>query len=232
MKIKDIYDLDYVMNDDNLTIFNYLSDEEDYPLLADFINSGNLMTLNIDYYASHSSDKFLSPLITKLMKKWQEQDYRDLISEQVAKIVYNRYGEKWKKIYDALMTKYNPLENYSMTEERTPDLTFEDTETQKSNIETERETSAENKYKGFNSSSPVTINKTDGTENVVTSGSKLDNEVSKTTTHTGTETLTRSGNIGVTISQQMLQSEFEVRKYDFYNMIYNDIDSVLCLSVY
>ena len=76
------------------------------------------------------------------------------------------------------------------------------------------------------------VNKTDGDEDVETSGAKLDNEITKSTTHTGTETLTRSGNIGVTTSQQMLESEFKVRQYDFYKMIYNDIDSVLCLSIY
>ena len=130
------------------------------------------------------------------------------------------------------MTEYNPLENYSMTEERTPDLTIEDTETQKSEITTNRETSAHNKYKGFNTDDPVLLNQTDGTDDVTTSGGSEDNETHKTTTHTGTETLTRSGNIGVTTSQQMLESEFKVRQYDFYQMIYNDIDSVLCLSVY
>ena len=136
------------------------------------------------------------------------------------------------KIYNALMTEYNPLENYSMEEERTPDLSFEETQNEKSDIKTERETHATNSYKGFNASDPVVVNKTDGNEDVETSGAKLDNEVSKTTTHTGSETLTRSGNIGVTTSQQMLESEFKVRQYDFYKMIYNDIDSVLCLSVY
>ena len=63
-------------------------------------------------------------------------------------------------------------------------------------------------------------------------GLKANNEVSKTTTNTGTESLTRSGNIGVTTSQQMLESEFKVRQYNFYEMIYKDIDSVLYLSTY
>ena len=154
------------------------------------------------------------------------------ISSIVATLCANRFGDKWKKIYDALMTEYNPLENYSMEEERTPDLTEEETQNEKSDVKTERETHATNSYKGFNASDPVVVNKTDGTEDVETSGAKLDNEITKSTTHTGTETLTRSGNIGVTTSQQMLESEFKVRQYDFYKMMYNDIDSILCLSVY
>ena len=61
---------------------------------------------------------------------------------------------------------------------------------------------------------------------------KLANETSRTSTHTGTEKLQRAGNIGVTTSQQMLESEFKVRQYDFYKELYNDIDSVMCLMIY
>lgn len=44
--------------------------------------------------------------------------------------------------------------------------------------------------------------------------------------------LTRSGNIGVTTSQQMLQSEIELRKWLFYQSVFNDIDNILTLSIY
>lgn len=234
MKMNEIYDLDYISSPDSATLFNILaSDTETYALVSGFIKSGNKETLNLDYYLGHSADKYISPLHEKLIDGVDKEtsDWVDVMVK-LAKIVYNRFGNKWKHIYDALVTEYNPLENYSMEEERTPDLTFEDTETQNSEITTERETSAENKYKGFNAVEPVLVNKTDGEESTTTSGASADNEVHKTTTHTGTETLTRSGNIGVTTSQQMLQSEFEVRQYDFYKMMYNDIDSLLCLSIY
>lgn len=226
MKVNDLYPIDSVLAINPSLIFNELVLKED---LNNFINSNNVNTLNQDYYLSHSGDKFISPFVEKL---YDDGKSATEINSFVASIVYNRFGVKWKKIYDALMTEYNPLENYSMEEERTPDLSFEETQNEKSDIKTERETSATNSYKGFNANDPVVINKTDGNENVETSGAKLDNEVSKTTTHTGSETLTRSGNIGVTTSQQMLESEIKVRQYDFYKMIYNDIDSVLCLSVY
>ena len=216
------------------TIFDALSEIDDeqqpvYPLVNDFINSDNTQQLNFEFFIGHSADKYISPLIERIYEL--DTDIAS-ISEYLADIVYNRFGVKWKKIYDALMTQYNPLENYSMEEERTPDLSFEDTENVNTDITTERETSAENKYKGFNADAPVTINKTDGEETNTTSGAKATNETHKVSTHTGTETLTRAGNIGVTTSQQMLESEFKVRQYDFYKMIYNDIDSVLCLSVY
>ena len=232
-KLSDYYPIQNIYDGNIDTIFKVLStivsEQPVYPLVKDFINLTNQENLDIDYYIGHSADKYVSPLFEKL---YGADDDLASITEYIADICYRRFGEKWKHIYDALMTEYNPLENYSMEEVRTPDLEVGETENEKSDIKTSRETSATNSYKGFNADDPVTINKTDGQEDVETSGAKLDNEKTKTTTHTGTETLTRAGNIGVTTSQQMLESEFKVRQYDFYKMIYNDIDSVLCLSIY
>lgn len=231
-KIDEIYPLDYIIDDENATIFGVLADAETYPLVKDFITSNNYHLLDSDYYVGHSADKYISPLHQKFLDRISEEVSKNDIVETLTKLIYNRFGEKWNKIYSALMTEYNPLENYSMEEVRTPDLTFEDTENVNTDITTERETHAENQYKGFNTDDPVTINKTDGDETTTTTGASANNETSKTSTHTGTETLTRAGNIGVTTSQQMLESEFKVRQYDFYEMIYNDIDSILCLSIY
>lgn len=44
--------------------------------------------------------------------------------------------------------------------------------------------------------------------------------------------LSRSGNIGVTTSQQMISSELELRRNIILNDIFNDIDKVLCLKIY
>lgn len=51
--------------------------------------------------------------------------------------------------------------------------------------------------------------------------------------HTGWETLERSGNIGVTTSQQMLESEIKLRaSYNMITIIYDDIDKVLTSPIY
>ena len=234
MKISDVFTPELIFSDDITTLFEELSKVESenpvYPKVSEFINTDNYLTLNEDYFVNHSADKFVSPFFKKLYNAFGSDP--DTFAEKVAQVIYNRFGEKWKRIYDAIMTIYNPLENYSMEEVRTPDLSISETENEKTDINVDRETHATNSYKGFNANDPVVVNKTDGDEDVTTSGAKLDNEKSKSTSHTGTETLTRAGNIGVTTSQQMLESEFKVRQYDFYKMVYNDIDSVLCLSVY
>lgn len=225
IKINEIFTTDDVLTATNL-IFNQLVLKED---LNDFINSNNVDTLNQDYYLSHSGDKYISPFVERLFNAGKTASE---ISSYVATICYNRFGEKWKKIYDALMTEYNPLENYSMEETRTPNLTDSDTENVGTSISSNRTTNANSKYKGFNADAPVTITTTDGGENSSTTGTKLANETSRTSTHTGTETLTRAGNIGVTTSQMMLDSELKLRQYDFYKQIFEDIDSVMCLMIY
>lgn len=110
---------------------------------------------------------------------------------------------------------------------------------------------------GFNSVNPSPSSENDANTEVVVEGDKNDNyktitrsgnnteseshnstdTVSDTghdvETETGTRGLTRHGNIGVTTSQQMLESEIELRnKNNFYKMVLNDVSSILCLSVY
>ena len=54
-----------------------------------------------------------------------------------------------------------------------------------------------------------------------------------TDTNTRNYTLTRTGNIGVTTSQQMIQSERELWLWDyFYNVVFPDIDRILTLPIY
>ena len=225
LKISDLYPINTILTSSQL-IFNSLMSNTD---LNDFINSNNVSLLNQEFYLSHSNDKYISPFVEKLYDNGKTPVE---ISSLVAQICYNKFGVKWKKIYSALMTQYNPLENYSMEETRTPDLTDEDTENVGTDISVDRTTNAKNKYKGFNADSPVIINETDGSEDSTTTGVKANNETSRTSTHTGTEKLERAGNIGVTTSQQMLESEFKVRQYDFYKEMYNDIDTILCLQIY
>lgn len=47
-----------------------------------------------------------------------------------------------------------------------------------------------------------------------------------------TRTLKRHGNIGVTTSQQMIESELELRKKQFFEIVFRDIDTYLTLNIY
>ena len=61
---------------------------------------------------------------------------------------------------------------------------------------------------------------------------KTDHKGKQTTEHQGTETTDTTGNIGVTTSQQMLESEIALWKWNFLESIFNNLDSVLTLAIY
>lgn len=128
------------------------------------------------------------------------------------------------------------------------------TETNTPNL-TERVTpnvtnSNSNSVYGFNSSSPVPSDSSTGSQtgqttttntgtNTMThnvsdkdTGTVTDKDTGKDT-NTRNYTLTRSGNIGVTTSQQMIQSSRDLYMWNiFYTVIFPDIDKVISLPIY
>ena len=168
-------------------------------------------------YLEYSSDKRISAYMERMLKLQEDGIIADALSE-IAKNIIQRFEDKWNRLYTALIVStYSPIENYNMEEKETPDLTR--TKNVKTSVKTD------NGIYGFNSATP-----TPQTESVV-SGEKLDNE--ETEKHSGNKTLTRHGNIGVTTNQQMLNQEIELRnRSNFYNILFDDVDSILCLLVY
>ena len=185
---------------------------------------------------------------------------------------------EWEKMYLAIQTEYNPLENYDRVEDTTETLTKEGTEeTAKTGSESNEKTGTEsvekqgseidtpagtetvtvnNNFNGFNSSQSVPVS--DSTE--TTSFTNRNNTRSfnqrkdvqsfqnrkdtlsftdrKDTLSFDERTDTRTidghihGNIGVTTSQQMLESELQLRTYDLATVIYKDIADHFLLSIY
>lgn len=291
--------------------------------------------MGITYVLRHSGQKTTSSLV---------DEYTDINGHltgdgiiQIASIINAMFKPQWDKMYEALTTEYNPLENYRMVENEESDdvLTYGEREktfshgeqsesllhgTQQNSFEyggqentsvhgSQRETFAEGNQSttfqhgaqtsstqygqevdnhektvsGFNSNSyqpaekttdtmgqhtdtksdssytdsEAKTNRTDITNrdqytDTDTVGQHSDSETRQSYTdtnskqaYTDTETdafasdsknnvreLTRSGNIGVTTSQQMLESELNIRSYRFFEHIFSDIDSMLTLSVY
>ena len=277
MKMNDLYPFDYMMgHTDGLFLFLASYDSTlANPILTGIVDYNNASSLDFDYIGGFSNDKYLSPLVRKSIKyccenndisyeqfldgTLSDSDRHHLISSlfdavngdtKLIVTIHQRFASKWKHIWDALNTTYNPLENYSMLEERTPDITKERTLdttdertpniTKTTNGTGTTSTDSQTGIFGFNSASSNPSETIDGNQtDTITDRTETETGTDTSTqsgtitdTETGTETLERSGNIGVTTSQQMLQSEFEVRKYDFYKEIYKDIDSILCLKIY
>lgn len=155
---------------------------------------------------------------------------------------------------DETVTEYGRshtrTDNLSHTETRTDNLmrTIDNQEVTTPNLTS----TSQQATRGFNSNSDVNTDKetatntgtnrvdTDGTEhNTGTQGTTGSNTGTQTDADTGSDTstrnytLTRSGNIGVTTSQQMLQSERELWMWSyFYDVVFPDVDDVLTIPVY
>lgn len=194
-----------------------------------WLTSDVALYLDKDYYLVHSGQKKINRSFERFMKLKEDGLIADDLLE-IVKIVAYKYALKWNKLYDAITTDYKPLDNYNMEEKETPDITK--TKTVNSNIETKTtDDIVDNDTYGFNSSSPVPSGKQTRNGTVTVSGDADDNV--ETDTESGTRTLERSGNIGVTTSQQMLQSEIDLRNnYNFTNQLMDDMDSEICLLVY
>lgn len=184
-----------------------------------------------EYLGNRSGLKSPSPLMETFAEAYPEGSTQR--TQIVAMSLYQRFGDKWMRLWDALQLDYNVIENYSMTETES----HEDDESRERAINTDISVtgtgdSGADVY-GFNSSTPVPQAATSGTTSQRTRGSGEDNTETETAGRSGSRSLTRSGNIGVTTSQQMIESEFMLRKKnDFYRIVYEDTDSVLTIPVY
>ena len=110
--------------------------------------------LDIDYYVSHSGEKYASRFYNEML------DHNKTIGD-IASVVFNRFKDKWEKSYDALMMEYNPINNYDMTEKETV------------NSKITSSTDVNNETYGFGNSNPAPTD--NGKSETVTEGSKDDN---------------------------------------------------------
>lgn len=217
--------------DRTLSIFNAIHSLQSNPF--EWLTQAVADELDIEYYMNHSGDKSISPMFEKLLGI--EGQTGATVVTQIAKIIVNRFKDKWDKLYSAFIdSDYAPLDNYSMEEVETPNITRDSTTKQKTKIETETEDdTSESKTYGFNSANAVPNAENVRNGKTTVSGDANDNETVTQDKETGTRTLTRHGNIGVTTSQQMLQSEINLRSnYNFIHMLYDDVDSVITLPIY
>lgn len=164
--------------------------------------------MNVDYYLSMSGDKKVSRTYERMYDAMLED--KALVLSELSKIIVLKFSDKWDKLHKAYIeSTYNPIENYSMTEKENVGTKIENTQ------------NASTSLYAFNSDDASPVNT--GTQNGTSTGNKEDNE----------RELTRSGNIGVTTSQQMMESEFNLRnKRNFYNEMMKDVDSIYATKIF
>lgn len=164
----------------------------------------------------------------------------------------NKYQINWKKLYDTTVLEYNPIENY----DRVEDWTDTDDETTTSARDNTRNTN--NTVKSTSTNEIMnSVNVTDQNTafnagladhaKQITDGDTTENGTI-TNTETGKDTENESvnggrsgkhtrtgrahGNIGVTTSQQMIQSERDLVVFNLYDVIAESFIENFCLMVY
>ena len=164
----------------------------------------------------------------------------------------NKYQINWKKLYDTTVLEYNPIENY----DRMEDWTDTDDETSTSARDNTRNTTNSVKSTGTNkvvNSVNVTDQNTAFNAGLADHAKQItDGDTTENGTITNTETgkdtenenvnggrtgrHTRNGrahgNIGVTTSQQMIQSERDLVVFNLYDVIAESFIENFCLMVY
>lgn len=180
---------------------------------------GNILMNGGEFEVAYADPYFMQNLIGVWSNKW------------------NRTFTKW---IDALSIEYNPLENYDRTEEWEDDTKNTLNNTRTHNNQDKRTLNTENKR---------TLNTTNTTTEEVSAYDSSNYQPSKkvTSSDTGTDTMNNTGtdtvdysgtikddggatgnakhkgrihgNIGVTTSQQMLQSELDIAQWNLYEHI-------------
>ena len=214
-------------------IFSYLNALE-VPWKSDI--SGN--QLDIIYHGSRSGHKIIGSLIENYLENNTVSDDNKIT---IAQAIFSIYIKNWNALYKTLSLEYNPIENYSMTETENVQDTHRGTlESDGSDTNTNTENTivndtSNNQLWGFNSTDSVNSDKKigDTTRNIDGSmNATHKNTDTETKDITSDRTLKRSGNIGVTTSQQMIESERQLWLWNFFESVFSDIDEILVLKIY
>lgn len=132
----------------------------------------------------------------------------------------------WKAIYNTLLYKYNPIWNKDGTIKEEHDLTIKDNYTV-TNLKTEHDGNVAQEVTGYdtNTYSP-------NTRQVVDTADTQNGATENIHTDKGTITRTEGGNIGVTMTQEMIRQQREVVEFNLYDYIMHDFKAQFCVAVW
>lgn len=155
----------------------------------------------------------------------------------------------WEKLYATTKLEYNPIHNYDRTEEWAEEETGNRNGSRTQSQESSGESSGTVKNSGvdtvksdvsaFNETSytPKELQTTTlGTENTSSGTAKQTTDITDDTEENSSRNNTRTGrtfgNIGVTTTQQMIEAERDVVKFNIVDYIVEDFKRRFCLLIY
>ena len=216
--------------------FNYLSTLTESFIPSDYATKEYLKEYydNAMIYDMQTQQNFSSLLLLN-------DDFTITKKLIMSSVIANDY--KWKKLYETTVLTYNPIWNVDGTETRTTEYgEHVTTQNNGERIETmvngERQNTSNQKLSSYPFDT-ATKTATEETDESVINGASTDTRtnnavVDSTTsnTHTDKETVTRSGNIGVTSTQKLINEERQVAMFQFINTILLDIVTDITVPVW
>ena len=132
----------------------------------------------------------------------------------------------WKAIYNTLLNKYNPIWNKDGKIVEDHDLTITDKYTV-TNLKTAHGGKVENEVTGYdtNTYSP-------NTRQVLDTNDTQNGKTENVHTDKGKITRTEGGNIGVTMTQEMIRQQRDVVEFNLYDYILQDFKQQFCVMVW
>lgn len=170
--------------------------------------------MDVEYIDSISGDMRPLRAVKRVYHRLGESEV--LTIPVIAARLYDHYGTAIARQHAVIEIEYAPAENYNMTE--SVNEMFGQGSSGSATVNTDA-----NRY-GFNTTTAGGV-PTEHTTGSTTTSNRVDSGRDVTTT--------RSGNIGVTTSQQMIQSEIDLwRNYDLIEFMFDKLDNILILEVF
>lgn len=201
--------------------------------IKEYVNITNKPFINknsLDFIPNFlTTEEFQTILTDTITMKYSNLKLRVTSSETIKSIcnsIYRMFAYKYEKLYKTLSLEYNPIENYSMIETSKSSKTINKGEAKTTNTTGSQNGTTENQVAPYETSvynnESKTINNSSERTDILIEDSKIDNEEEE-------HELNRSGNIGVTTSQQMIESERNVAFFSLYELIAKDIMKEICV---
>lgn len=198
-------------------IYNYDSTIFDRITLPDNVEHDLLVSVILDYCGSNEV-RYADPTLLH------------------ARIIdfFSMWAWKFKKLAATLDLEYNPIENYDRYEDSKHSTVHsgQDKTENTGEVTASPNTVTEGDYYGFNlSEGSRPVDKT-----TVTGSDQTDTNSTSTMTHGHNEALTVDshihGNIGVTTSQQMIQSEKDLANFSIYYTMAMQFEDAITIPIY
>lgn len=189
-------------------------------------------------------DKVLSPVVLRIYEKNENiectlNDFLSLFSDMISR----EFSGKWSKLYETTVLEYNPIWNVDGTETTTTgkqhtkvtDTEHKHTFVSMTNLG-QRKTTDEKKEFPYDSDTGKPTETTTVTTPAVTD-KRTDENPEKITDHdTNTDKYTvtheRHGNIGVTMTQDLIKKEREISEFLLYEVVLPDVVNFLTIPIY